>query len=121
LKSGIQNLGGGVMKYWKGNGSALFDAFNSLTGGYDLTAPLDEQTTLAYDSNTSQWTVTEQNGTKHILNFAGYLTSIVDANGNTTTINVDAANQNRIASGTDAAGRVPKPLSENQRSRRSGS
>ena len=37
---------------------------------------------------------------------AGYLTSIVDRNGNTININVDAANQNRIASVTDAASRV---------------
>src|SRR4029077_9855792 len=37
---------------------------------------------------------------------SGYLTSLVDANGNAITISVDAANQNRIASVTDPAGRV---------------
>jgi len=102
----IQDLGSGTIRYWKSNGSSLFYAFNSLTGNYDLTAPLDEQTTLAYNATTSQWTVTEQNGTQHIFNFSGYLTSIVDSNGATSTISVDASNQNRIARVTDAAGRV---------------
>ena len=101
----IQVLGGNSYKYWKGNGSSLFYGSNG-TGTYFLTAPLDDQTTLAFNSTTNQWIITEKNGTQRFFNNAGYLTSIVDLNGNTTTINVDANNQNRIASITDASGNV---------------
>ena len=95
-------MGGNSYKYWKGNGSSLFYGSNG-TGTYFLTAPLDDQTTLAFNSTTNQWVITEQSGTQRLFNNAGYLTSIVDLNGNTTTINVDANNQNRIASITDAS------------------
>jgi len=102
----IQVVSGSVFRYWKGNGNSLFYGYNSGQGTYYLTAPLDDQTTLSYNSVTSAWTITEKNGTKRNFNGAGYLTSIVDLNGNTITINVDANNQNRIASITDASGHV---------------
>jgi len=101
----IQVLGGNAFKYWKGNGSSLFYGYNS-SSGYYLTAPLDDQTTLSFNSTTNQWIITEKSGTQRLFNNSGYLTSIVDLNGNTTTINVDANNQNRIASITDASGHV---------------
>ena len=41
---------------------------------------------------------------KKRFNSSGYLTSIVDRNGNTTTIVVDSTNQNRISSITDPGG-----------------
>jgi RHS repeat-associated protein len=102
----IQSLSGGVVKYWKSSGSSLFYTYNSFSGAYNLTAPLNDQTSLSFDSVNSRWIVTEKNGTQRIFNNAGYLTSIVDLNGNTITINADANNQNRIASVTDASGRV---------------
>ncbi len=101
----IQTLTSQV-KYWRGDGSALFYNYNSGTFTYDLVAPIDDQTTLSFNGATNHWTVTLKDGTQKIFNNAGYLTSIVDLNGSTTTINVDAANQNRIASITDASGHV---------------
>jgi RHS repeat-associated protein len=102
----IQVLTGGAVKYWKGNGSSLFYTYNAVAQAYALTAPADDQTTLSYNSTTTFWTVTQKDGTQRIFNNAGYLTSIVDRNSNTTTISVDAAHQNRIASVTDPSGHV---------------
>ena len=101
----IQTLTSQV-KYWRGDGSALFYNYNSATGTYYLAAPIDDQTTLAFNGTTNVWTVTLKNGTQKMFNSSGYLTSIVDLNGNTTTINIDASNQNRISSITDASGHV---------------
>lgn len=102
----IQLLSGGGVKYWKGNGSALFFAYTGSGGAYSISAPADDQTTLSFDSSTTLWTLAQKDGTQRIFNNAGYLTSIVDRNGNTITIDVDAANQNRIASVTAASGQV---------------
>ncbi len=106
LEERIQALAGGVVQYWKGDGSRLFYLYNSGTGTYTLTAPSDDQTTLTVNSGTGISTITQKDGTKKNFNSAGYLTSIVDRNGNTTTIALDAANQNRILSVTDPAGQV---------------
>jgi hypothetical protein len=102
----IQTLTGGVVQYWKGDGCRLFYLYNSMSGTYSLTAPADDQTTLSFNSGTAQWTISQKDGTSRIFNSGGYLTSIVDRNGNTTTISVDATHQNRIASVTDASGHV---------------
>ena len=102
----IQVLSGGVVKYWKGNGSLLFYVWNQSSNSYQLTAPLNDSTRLSFDSNTALWTVALKDGTTKLFNSAGYLISIVDRNGNAISIAVDAANQNRISAVTDAAGRV---------------
>ena len=104
LEERAQQLSGGVVKYWKGDGSLLFYSWNG--SSYVMTAPANDATTLIYNSITLQTTVTLKDGTQKIFNNGGYLTSVIDRNGNTTTINVDAANQNRIASVTDPAGQV---------------
>src|SRR5262249_49755451 len=97
---------GGSVKYWEGDGGSLFYAYSGSGGIYYITAPADDQTTLSFNSGTTLWTVTQKDGTQKIFNNAGYLTSIVDRNGNTTTITVDSSHQNRISSVTDAAGRT---------------
>ncbi len=102
----IQALAGGVVQYWKGDGGRLFYKYNSGTGTYTLTAPSDDQTTLSVNSGTGVSTILQKDGTQRLFNSAGYLTSIIDRNGNRTTIAVDPANQNRISSVTDSAGRV---------------
>jgi len=104
LEERVQQLSGGVVKYWKGDGSLLFYSWNG--SSYVLTAPANDATILTYNSGTQQTTVTLKDGTQKIFNSGGYLTSIVDRNSNTTTISIDAAHQNRIASVTDAAARV---------------
>ena len=74
----IQTQTGGNVKYWKGDGGALFYAYSGVGGSYYMTAPADDQTTLNFDSGTTLWTVTQKNGTQKIFNNAGYLTSIID-------------------------------------------
>jgi YD repeat-containing protein len=101
----IQSLGS-IANYWKESGSRNVYQCVGTGCSWQLIAPANDQTLLSYNSNTSQWTITEKNGTIRTFNSAGYLISIADLNGNTISINVDAANQNRIASVTDAAGRV---------------
>src|ERR1051326_7203002 len=102
----IQTLTGGAVKYWKGNGSSLFYSYSGSGGIYSLTAPADDQTTLSFNSGTTLWTAMLKDGTQKIFNNAGYLTSIIDRNGNTISISIDSAHSNRIATVTDAAGRV---------------
>jgi YD repeat-containing protein len=102
----IQVLSGGVVKYWKGDGGVLTYTYNSMSGFYVMTAPTDDQTTLTYNLSLAQWTISEKNGTQRIFNGSGYLIGIIDRNGNTTNITVDANNQNRIASVTDPASRT---------------
>ena len=102
----IQALSGGAVQYWKAGGSRLFYQYNNGAGTYALTAPLDDQTTISVNSGTGVTTILQKDGTKKLFNSAGYLTSIIDRNGNTTTITLDPANQNRILSVTDPAGRV---------------
>jgi len=100
----IQVLTGNNVTYWKGDGNALFYAYSS--GTYTMTAPTDDQTQLSFNSSTNVWTIALKNGIQKFFNSDGYLTSIVDPNGNTITISVDATHGNRIASVTDAASRV---------------
>jgi RHS repeat-associated protein len=102
----IQVLTGATVNYWKGDGNALFYAYSSTTNSYQMTAPTDDQTQLAFNSSNNTWVITLKEGTQKIFNSNGYLTSIVDRNGNTTTINVDSSNNNRILSVIDAAGRT---------------
>src|SRR5712692_3813549 len=64
----IQVLTGGVVKYWKGNGSSLFYLFNSLSGTYGITAPADDQTTLSFNSTSMLWTIAQKDGTQRIFN-----------------------------------------------------
>src|SRR4029077_7141666 len=44
----IQTQTGGNVKYWKGDGGALFYAYSGVGGSYYMTAPADDQTTLNF-------------------------------------------------------------------------
>src|SRR5262245_26210229 len=100
----IQNLMGGVTKYWRANGNSWFFAYDSVTGIYILTDPVNVHAMLTFDSGTTQFTLTFKDGSKRIFDNAGRLVAIKDRNGNQTTITLDGSN--RITQVTDALGRT---------------
>lgn len=96
------------LKYSRSNGSFWSFAYTTLlpNGGtaYAPVAPANVAATLTLDINSTYWTLTFQNGEQRIFNFTtGSLTSIIDRNGNTTTISYDS--QNRPVTVTDPGGR----------------
>lgn len=88
----------GYMVYLRADGGLWY--FNS-NGA--LAAPTNQSATLTQNGTTS-WTITFQNGEKRVFSYtSGSLTSIVDRNGNTTSLSYDATN--RLTSVTDPASR----------------
>lgn len=95
--------GNGYVTYSRGNGDFWTFAWGSGTN-YLLAAPASIDATLSWSSNYTQWTLTFQNGEQRIFNYSsGWLTAIVDRNGNTTQLSYDALN--RLTTVTDPAGR----------------
>ena len=99
----VGTAGSVPIKYWLSDGTAWFFQPRS-SGSYTLSSPLDEHATLQADATQTSYIITFAAGTKKIFNNSGYLTAILDRNGNRTTVNYDTAN--RIANVTDPAGRV---------------
>lgn len=97
----------GYVKYSRGDGGFWSFGFS----GYDSTgsnptftpvAPTNQTATLTQGS--TSWTLSFQNGeTRTFDALSGYLTSIADRNGNTTTLSYDSAY--RLVSVTDPASR----------------
>jgi YD repeat-containing protein len=89
------------VRYLRGDGA--FWAFGGFSPMY-LVAPSNGVATLTYDSNYTYWTLAFQNGEKRIFSYlSGSLTSIIDRNGNTTSLSYDALN--RLVTVTDPGGR----------------
>ena len=89
------------IKYARSDGS-----FWSLAGAGTLypVAPANVAASLTVDGGYTQWTLTFQNGEKRIFNYlSGWLTAIIDRNGNTTQLTYDSTN--RLTTVTDPAGR----------------
>jgi YD repeat-containing protein len=77
----------GYVKYSRSDGS--FWSFGYAGAAYSPVAPANVIATLTYDL--SNWTLTFQNGEKRLFSsISGKLTSIVDRNGNTTTLSYDS-------------------------------
>ena len=90
----------GYIKYSKSSGN--FWSFGYAGAAYAPVAPANVSAILTYDLN--NWTLTFQNGEKRIFSFlTGRLTSIVDRNGNTTTLSYDS--QFRLTTIADPGGR----------------
>jgi YD repeat-containing protein len=92
------------IRYIRGDGDLWAFGWNS-SGVYKLAAPQNITATL-YSPNTSTpyWTLLFQNGEQRRFDqTSGMLTTIIDRNGNTTTLSYDSAN--RLATVTDPASR----------------
>jgi YD repeat-containing protein len=95
----------GYIKYARNDGSfwSLAPQGSSITN-YATAAPANAGTTAIQDPNTNGWIITLKNGERHTFDqVTGSLTSIIDRNGNTTTLSYDGLN--RIANVADPAGR----------------
>jgi len=97
----IQTTSSGV-NYWQGNGQVWRFALNA--GVYTITSPAWAYGSLSQDSTSHQYTLTLPEGTKKTFNGTGYLSQIIDRNGNTTSLTYDSSNH--ITQVTDAANRT---------------
>jgi YD repeat-containing protein len=97
--------GDGYLKYMRSDGSEWYFAVFSLgpPNVFKLAAPaIDTTTTLT--KGLPSWTLTFKSGEKHLFDAtSGFLTAIVDRNGNATTLAYDASS--RLSTVTDAAQR----------------
>jgi YD repeat-containing protein len=90
------------VKYSRNDGA--YWSFAYAGAAYAPVAPANATATLTLDSNSTYWTLTFQNGEQRIFSYSsGWLTSIIDRNGNTTQLTYDAIN--RLVTVTDPGGR----------------
>jgi YD repeat-containing protein len=85
------------------NGNTLLFAYDSMSQGYTLSAPIDEHAVLTYNSSTAQYTLTFKDGAKKIYNSSGRIVQNLDRNGNFMNVNYDGSN--RVSSISDSGGR----------------
>jgi RHS repeat-associated protein len=100
----LQTLTGGITKYWLADGSSWNYQYDSVNSVYTLLTPTDAYASLSSDPVTSTRTISLKDGSKKVFNSGGYLTKVIDRNGNITNIAYDASN--RITTITDPASRV---------------
>ncbi len=89
------------LKYWRGDGSAWTFAYNGALNAYSLMSPPDVRAQLA-SNPTGGFTLTLADGTQRVFNSNDLLASIIDRNGNQTTLAYDSSN--RLISVTSAGG-----------------
>jgi YD repeat-containing protein len=90
----------GNMKYSRGDGN--FWSFAQGASPANVISPGDVVATLA--SGSTYWTITFQDGEQRLFNnITGFLTTIIDRNGNQTQISYDGSN--RLSTVTDPASR----------------
>jgi len=93
------------VKYSRSDGSFWSFAIAAYGGRtYAPAAPANATATLTLDSGYTHWTLTFQNGEQRIFDYTGgFLTSIIDRNGNTTQLTHDSLN--RLVTVADPGGR----------------
>lgn len=90
-------------KTWLSTGDSNFFSYNSVSNSYAIYSPANATAGLSFNSGTQKFSYTFPDGTTETFTQPGYLTAIIDRNGNTTNITLDG--QNRITQVTDPANR----------------
>jgi RHS repeat-associated protein len=98
----LVSSGSNFIQYFRSNGDEWW--FQANGPSYQVTNPPNEHVTLAWNGATSQYVMTFADGTQRLFNGSGYLTAILDRNGNQASVSYDASN--RISQVTDAASRT---------------
>src|SRR5882672_1162120 len=92
----------GYYKYSRGDGS--FWSFGANNSVLTVAAPANVTATLVLDNSNTHWTLTFQNGEQRTFDYtSGFLTSIIDRNGNATQLSYDSLN--RLVTVADPGGR----------------
>jgi RHS repeat-associated protein len=103
-EEGLYALDSNNVKYVRSNGDHWYFLWNNSTNNYQVDYPANQHATLTFDPVTSQGTIAFAGGTKKIFDGSSrLLTTIIDRNGNVTTITYDSST--RISKVTDAASR----------------
>ena len=93
------------VQYWLGDGTVwYFSLSQSANLFYTVSSPATEHATLVPAAALTSSTIYFTDGSKKVFNGAGYLTAMVDRNGNQTTINYDSSN--RISTVVSAGGQT---------------
>lgn len=90
-------------QYWRANGDSWKFSWDSVSASYLSTDPPAANANVVFNTTTTLYTLTFHDGSQRIFNNSGYLTQIIDRNGNTATVNYDQFH--RITSVVDAANR----------------
>ena len=96
----LQTVSGGK-RYWGPDGDNLTFTYDSVNHVYVLTAPPDEHESLTFNSGTGLFTLAFTDGSSRTFNSSGYLTAILDRNGNAINVTLDGSN--RVTQVTNAA------------------
>jgi hypothetical protein len=86
-------VAGKPLEYWRGDGSNWSFLWNDVGNNWYLAAPANQRATIVFDAGTGLYTLTFLDGSRRIFNNAGYLTTILDRNGNQTTITLNGSNK----------------------------
>jgi len=89
------------VKYWRGDGSAWTFAYNGALNVYSLLSPPNVRAQLV-SNPTGGFTLILADGTQRVFNAQDLLSTIVDRNGNQTTLAYDSSN--RLISASSAGG-----------------
>jgi YD repeat-containing protein len=90
-------------KYVRSNGDLWYFVWNNAANAYLVAQPVNQHATLTFNVSTGLYTLTFADGSKENFNNTGYLTALVDRNGNQTSVTYDGSH--RITRVTDAASR----------------
>jgi RHS repeat-associated protein len=98
----LQVLDSTHMFYWRDDGSSWIMVSPSPGAAYSVASPQTQHATLSVSG--SVYTLQFMDGSQHLFNLSGFLTTLIDRNGNHTNVTYDA--NGRISQIEDAGSRI---------------